>query len=519
VSPENDRDGDIRRRVVTATVSNYAGRLVSLATWFVLTPLMLTRLGPTEYGLWVLVGSLVAYGWLLNAGIQGAIIRYVAACRARGDADLASRVVATSLCCDSILGLLAIALSVAVAPLVPTLFQIPPAEEPTTRWLVVLMGVGIGVTIPCEVGGAVLRGLHRYDLSNLVDGIATLLNVGAIVMVLLAGGGLLAVVTVGIPVTLSSQVLSVALSRKMAPDLRWRWRDIDPKLVPSIIRFSWPLVLSQTATLLQRKSDEIVIAVFLPVSFVTPYSLAHRLSDICRDLTKQFTAPFLPLASELDARHDSVRLRSLFVGGVRLSLAMYLPLALTATVLARPILRLWVGPAYADNVVLVAILSLAGVMVSTEWLATAVLQGMARHRRQGVVAFAASVGNVAVSAVLVTRLGLLGVALGTLLAAAVEYAIVMPYAARVIGVSMGDWLRRILVPTCVPGGVMAGVLYWIELNAEPQSLPALLAAAALGVAVFAASYLTLGASQSERQLCWGFALGTLRLAQAHTRRA
>jgi O-antigen/teichoic acid export membrane protein len=516
---DRDRDAAIRRSVLFATLSNYGGRVVTLSAWVLLTPMMLNRLGPTYYGLWVLVGSLVAYGWLLNAGIQGAITRYVAAYRARGELDQAGAIVATSLWCDTLLGAVAIGVSVLLAPLVPTLFQIPPDARSTASWLVVLMGVGIGITIPCETGGAVLRGLQRYDLANLVDVVGTLLNVATIAGVLLMGGGLLEVVAVGLPITVLSQIVSVQLARRVAPDLRIRWRSADPRLMRTIFGFSWPLLLAQTATLLQRKSDEIVIALFLPVSFVTPYALAHRLTDVCRDLTKQFMGPFQPLASELDAQHDLTRLRALYINGTRLALALFLPLACTATLLAHPILRLWVGAAYADNAGIVAILSLAGAMLSTEWLATAVLQGMARHRVQGVVAICAAVVNVAVSAVLVHPLGLTGVALGTLIAAAIEYAIVMPYATRVIGIAGGEIVRRIVLPTFVPASVMCGVLYAVERNAEPESLFALVALVALGMTVFAITYLTLGASRSERQMCWEIASGTLRLAQGYVRRA
>jgi O-antigen/teichoic acid export membrane protein len=509
----------IQRRVLTGSISNYAARFVSLAAWFVLTPLMLQRLGPTDYGLWVVVGSLVAYGWLLSGGIQSAVTRYVAAYWARGEVDMVSRVVATSLWCDTLLGIVAIALSAVLAPVVPAVFQIPGSEQGTTQWLVLIMGIGIGVTIPCETGAAALRGLHRYDLASLTDGTGTLLNVGAIFVVLLTGGGLLAIVSVGVPVVLLSQVLSMYLCRRLVPELHFGWHEVDPRMVRAIVGFSWPLLLVQTAALVQRKSDELVIGLFLPISVVTPYALAHRLSDLCRDLTRQFVGPFLPLASELHARSDMAGLRALFLTGTRLGLAIYLPLACSVTLLARPLLRLWVGPAYADNVALVAILSLAGVMLSTEWLASTVLQGMARHRLQGIVAISCAVGNVVVSAVLIGPFGLNGVAFGTLIAALVEYAIVMPYAARVIGVTLSECVRRILLPTVMPASGMAAVLYTVELSGEPDSWPALVGVAALGGIVFLGTYLLVGASRSERQLCWGLAVNTLRFAHGYGRRA
>ena len=516
--PDASKDTLIRRRVLVGTLSNYAGRIFSFAAWFLLTPFLLRQLGATGYGLWVLVGSLVAYGWLLNFGIQGTITRYLAQHRARGEVEQARRLLVTSLWCDAVLGMLAIALSAAIAPVVPLVFNVPPDQRALTTWLVVLMGIGIGVTIPCETAAAALRGLHRYDLANLVTGLGTLLNVAGVLVVLLLGGGLLGVVAVSIPTTLATQALGMWLVNRVAPELRFGWRGADRRLVGTIIGFSWPLLLTHTASLLQRKTDEIVIAAFLPVSAVTPYALARRLSDLGRELTKQFLGVILPVASELDAERDTARLSSLYVAGTRLALAIFLPIGCTVTVLARPILTLWVGAAYADNVHLVAMLTLAGFMMTSELVANAVLQGMARHRPASIASFCSALANLALSVLLVRPLGLTGVALGTLIPTTLEYLVVMPYAARVIGVGLAEGLTRIWLPALTPIGPMVLVLWVVQRAAEPLSLLSLVAVIGSGFAVYAAGYLGLSATRTEREIFRGFAIGTYRLAGAYLRR-
>ena len=87
--PAPDKDGAIRRRVMVGTASNYAGQIIAFASLFFLTPFILRHLGAATYGLWVLVSSIVAYGSVLDLGVWGAIIKYVAEYRARGEADTA----------------------------------------------------------------------------------------------------------------------------------------------------------------------------------------------------------------------------------------------------------------------------------------------------------------------------------------------------------------------------------------------------------------------------------------------
>src|SRR5438552_1502243 len=96
---------EMARRVVWNTLSNYAGKLATLATGLVLTPFILHQVGPASYGLWVLVGSVVGYGALLDLGIGNAIIKYVAEYRAKGQLDQAQQLVATALWLYAALGL------------------------------------------------------------------------------------------------------------------------------------------------------------------------------------------------------------------------------------------------------------------------------------------------------------------------------------------------------------------------------------------------------------------------------
>jgi len=68
----------IRRRLLTGTLSNFAGRFTTAGIWFVLTPFLLARLEPDGYALWVLMSAVASYGSLLELGIGGAVVKYVA---------------------------------------------------------------------------------------------------------------------------------------------------------------------------------------------------------------------------------------------------------------------------------------------------------------------------------------------------------------------------------------------------------------------------------------------------------
>ncbi len=514
------KDAVIRRRVFSGTISNYVGRFIKFGTWFFLTPFILHQLGAAGYGLWVLVGSVVAYGSLLDLGIAGAVTKYVAEHVVRGESEQAHSLIATTLRLYSVLGLIAVALSATIAPVFPDVFNVPHGERATATALVVVMGFALGISIPCTAAGAVLRGLQRHDLVNHLSAAATLISAAATVVVLLLGGGVLGMVAVNIPITLAMQAVSVWVINRVAPELQFGWRGAKRQQVRTIISFSSSVFVTQGAGLLQTKTDEIIIGVFLPITAVTPYSIARKLSEAAQVLTDQFMKVLLPLASELHAADDQTRLRSLYSQGTRLTLALFLPVGCTLVILAQPILTVWVGAAYADQVQLVGILTLASLIATSQWPASSILQGMARHRPLAMMSVGSALANLGLSIALVHPLGLTGVALGTLIPTVFEcLCLVLPYSMRVIGISAEEALKEIFLPAFGPAVPMAIVLYLVRQVVEPSSLIAMTVVAGSGLAVYVTAYLSFGASQVERQAYRGFVDGMLSFAAARLKQS
>ena len=80
----------LRSRMLRGAASNAVGQCITLVTTFLLTPYVLHRIGETGFGLWVLVGSLVAYGGLLDLGLGSAVIKFLAHYQATGSSTRTS---------------------------------------------------------------------------------------------------------------------------------------------------------------------------------------------------------------------------------------------------------------------------------------------------------------------------------------------------------------------------------------------------------------------------------------------
>jgi O-antigen/teichoic acid export membrane protein len=496
----NERRG-MEQRVLYNTASNYAAQIVTIGLGLLLTPFLLHSLGPSAYGLWVLVSSVAGYGALLDFGIASAVVKYTSEYQARREQTQADSLVATAVSLYLLLGLAAMLLGLILAPIFPHLFSVPPGSEATASALVLLAGINVGVAIPSAATTAILRGLHRFDLANLIGIAGTLLNALLTVVVVLAGGELIGMMIVAIFVTAVMQIPSILLIRRVAPELRLHWRAADRRQLRTVAGFSSSTFITNLAGQLKTKTDEIVIGLFLPLAAVTPYALANRLSETAQIFAQQFIKVLLPIASMYDATDARARLRALYVLSTRLTLAIFVPFACVLVVLAQPLLTLWVGAAYANSTVLVLILTLARLFDISQWPAASVLTGMARHRPLAFISIGSGVVNLVLSLLLVQRYGVIGVALGTLIPATLETLLLkLPLARRAIGVSWREVAAQMFWPALGPAAPALLVLLALRSLLAPATLPAVTAVGVAGLGVYAAGYLLFGATADERRL-------------------
>jgi O-antigen/teichoic acid export membrane protein len=204
----------------------------------------------------------------------------------------------------------------------------------------------------------------------------------------------------------------------------------------------------------------------------------------------------------------------MYSASTRVSIAIAAALAAVVSVLAPSFLRLWVGPEYSQYWPVVALISLSSVAALSIYPAGAILQGMDRHKIQAITSILNGALNLVLSLILVRRMGIVGVALGTLIPIALEAAILTPYTLRQL---RADWrllLRDAWLPALAPTVPAVVVLYALQASAQPSSFIALGAIAAAGLAAYGLVYFVFRATAGEREVFHGFVMKAVALARA-----
>jgi O-antigen/teichoic acid export membrane protein len=166
-----------------------------------------------------------------------------------------------------------------------------------------------------------------------------------------------------------------------------------PALVRPLLRSGTDFFLLQIAGLIVFNSDNLVIAHYLGVQQVTPYSVTWRLVGYAAALQIILTPALWPAYAEAWVRHDLRWIRA---------------------TLGKVIIRIWAGPSAVPSQMLL-VLMCAWILISTFMANTAtVLAATDNARLQARLSLIAAGINLAASIWLVQRIGPAGVLLGTI---------------------------------------------------------------------------------------------------------
>lgn len=496
------------RLVVRNVVANYTGTIIILVVAFFLTPFLVSRLGHDLFGLWALIGGVMAYGSMLDLGMDSAVVKYVGEHTDLEDVPCIERVVHTSLAVYLGIGLAVLVFTAAAAAVFPFLFPLPPELVRTSRILVIIAGTSLALNFPLGMYNGVLHGLqhqHIVMIADIVWGLSTAL--GAVV-VILHGGGVIGLALVYLAGNTLGQGIRIGYLLVRHGHVRWLRVRLDTQQGRTLFNFSFWSFLLRLASTLRLKTDEIVIGASLSVGAVTPYYLGMRLSEMLDRLTSQLSTALFPFGSRLDALQDRERLRALFVSASRWNLAIAAPMALFLGIQAPRFLEAWMGPGYSTSATVAQLLiaaTMCSVYVSVGYT---FLKSLGRHQVVARWAVIEALTNLTLSLILVRIWGITGVAVGTAIPALLyNFGVVLPQAGRHLRVPVLEVLRASMLVQLPAVAVTSLVIVAAAEFPGDTTLPRLVLEAAVAGAVYWTTYYLSGADTEERRIVRGVVSG------------
>lgn len=428
-------------RLLSGGILRTVNLFVTITISFFMMPFLVEQLGDKTYGLWVLIGSLMGYYMVVDFGLLSATQRYLA--RHLEDTARLNSVINTAFYLLSKLSLFAVVLTgffwffakylVADASVVPTM-----------QALILILGSKTILTLPLMVFNGMLSAKLRFDIASYIEISKNVLRTVLIVLYLLNGYNVVALAAITLISELLAFVAITICAVRLYPEAKYGVSYVDKTLSKELFKFGKYSFLGETSNLLKSRVDDIVIAKLIGLASVTHYAIAYSLFNYAGQFINNLLGGLVTVfTTSINDGSEILKKRFMVFTEICAFVATFFTVFMV--LVGQVFIKLWMGEDYADSYNILVIFSLILLLTASTRACLPLFYALAKHKKIAYWNLYEGLSNLMLSVVLVSKIGLIGVAIGTLIPALFfRVALQVNYARYLIQLTLRDFWGPIL---------------------------------------------------------------------------
>lgn len=426
-------------------------------------PILIQHLGLDVFGLYLLLLAILELATLLNLGLGNALIsmlgHHLPETQERRSYLAVGHAVFIGLALLILLGGLVFCFHF------PERFHVQPGMADMARTSFLLMIVEAAILLYSSYNHAILLSHCAHQWTNLSDTLYYFIaNAGSLVLLIL-GYDLTAVMSARLIGVIMRQALMTFYTWRLEPFAFRHGLVLAPRACKELFSLGGHAIVLNISIILSHKIDDLVIARFLPLSAVGLFEIVFRLLGVIIQVALKLSEGAFPLFARFKAEQSADNAKLLF-----LRMSSFLNIVSCLIILGivchyGELIRLFsahrISPEQTWPVLLTAIpCLLSGVL---QMPANALLFTWGHRKFLTVTSLIAAISNVVLSLILVQSMGVVGVALGTLIPQLIQHQAGLVRRTCVeLGISAPTYLKQVHGALIIP---LVVSYIWIQLFA------------------------------------------------------
>lgn len=430
---------------------NFLGALVPAVGALLTVPVIVAQLGAEDYGVLVLITSIVGYFALLDVNVTSASVKYVAEYHATRDHQKLGQVLTFGFCLYCIIGLIGGGLISFFADALSTdVFRIPERLHPEAVAAIQWAGLGFLVGQLQTYLQSTFQALQRYDLSSLFETLfgtfASLLTLA----IVLAGGGLVEIVQARLLLSVVNCVALLHRIRLLLPNAAVTRPD--GEIVKSLFSFSAFSYLSKLSSIAAANSDKLFVGALVDMRSLTFFAVPAMLVSRVFGMAFRLAQVMFPVASAMAAQERHAELEATYLAATRQIVFVNAGLCLLLAAFAPELLHYWAGKVFgADAVFVMVFLAIAFFVDSLTNLPSLFNDGLGQPKFTGVTAALRAAAGVGAAYIAIRYFGIRGAAVAQFAVSSIATTAFLVVIHRVsIPVRLSAVLRQGLAVSATP---------------------------------------------------------------------
>jgi O-antigen/teichoic acid export membrane protein len=373
-------------------------------------PVVVKRLGYTDYGVYVLVNTIIGFLGLLDLGLSTALIKYISEYHARAEFVKLQTLIRSVNSMFLIIGIVSFLVFLLVGAFFLPAFHISLGSEKHIFTVFLLAGFLNLITAFNIVYSVTPAALQRFDIvarASLSQ--TTILNLAMLIAVLL-GYKLKVILCLNILAVIGQTIFLRRESKKLLPDINFGF-GWDSEAIKFSYKFGLLAAVSNIANSFLTQLDRLIIPIFLDPASLTYYSLPGNVAQKTSGVIGSITGVLFPLTSSVAGSGQFERLKIIYFRFFRTATIFAASCTVAITVFSHQILEFWINRDLAEkgNTILV-ILASTYFLLSLLGPLTNFLLGLNKVKFIASVSLGMAFVNIILLVIFLPRMGILGAA-------------------------------------------------------------------------------------------------------------
>ena len=332
-------------------ILSYGNIILTNVVGLLLTPFIIRSLGDSEYGLYTLIGSLIAYLSLMDLGIANTVVRYVAKYRAEGDQEGEYNFLGTTLLIYLFISAVLLVGGTVLYFNLEEIFKksLTEGELEKAKIMFVILLFNLSIALPSSMLTAICNAHERFIFPRALSAIRSIVRVAVIFSVLSMGGKAIALVIVDTLLSILFILTTLFfVFRKLS--VKFRFNQVNRPMISSIFSYSvWIFVLSITSQF-QWQGGQLMLGIISNTTEVAIYGVGIMLGTYYGAFSSAIAGVFLPKATFMVVNNASpVALTDMMIRVGRLSFFVLLFILGGFFLYGQQFILLWVGETYMKS--------------------------------------------------------------------------------------------------------------------------------------------------------------------------
>lgn len=447
---------------------------------FLYIPILLHYIGKSEYGLYQLMGSLIAYFGIMDFGLSAAVIRFYAKYLALKDRVGMENILAIALrCYGAVMGVMLIA-GGAVYTMLDAAFSgsMTAGEVAEAKDIFLLLLLNIVITLSTMVFRSVINAHERFLFLKGLETVQLVLQPMLVVLLLMhhPSAFSVALVQTGLNLVLSFARVYYCFAKL---HVRIRYHYWSHELMVAFRRLALSVFAVTLIDQVFWKTNQIILGIISGTAAVAVYSIASLIYMNYMALSTAISGVYLPHVTGMVARKEPISsLSDLFI---QIGRWQYYLLALVATgfiIFGKQFIALWAGPGFEDSYIITLLIILPFTVDLIQNIGLAIIQAMNRYDFRARIYFLTGILNLLLAIPLGIKYGGIGCAMATGISMIVGNGFILNwYYAKEIHLAIASFWSQIgrislVTGVCLVIGYAANVYLWTQGGVGPFVLKA-----------------------------------------------